>query len=368
MSMDEELTGRSISKASPRQRQRSALKVTLPGKQAKAKPLIKVPEAKTLSKTYINNEKWGIYSLAYGNAEGTELAVGFGNGSICIYNAKKDILLKEIIAKHTFGYACTALTYMRDRKHLISTSAGGVVSVWKTNEKQKGDIAAILLEENNEVNCADVCSDGCYFATAGKDRIIRIYDSKRLELCSSSRPVTPSYDLMDDSDKLVGHSKRIFAVRFHPHDNHVFLSGGWDNCVKIWDKRILRSARRSLNGPHVCGKSIDVIGNTILTGSWTSKNSLQLWDMRMGQVTDTLPFVQHDVYHGEFIYCAKFANKSTVLAGGSGTNGVCSISTAVGMVKNEIKLDKPCYAIDSCSEGTVAAVGGLCNKVIEAKI
>lgn len=30
-----------------------------------------------------------------------------------------------------------------------------------------------------------------------------------------------------------GHSRRIFALRFHPQENHIFLTGGWDNSVKV---------------------------------------------------------------------------------------------------------------------------------------
>lgn len=347
------------------------LNVTLPGDKkplkrcSTEKSMKPVPKAKVISRTSTSVDRWGIYSLTYKNSSGSELAVGFGNGGISIYNPNNTEIVKEVSAGNMYGYATMSLIYMQDKCHLISTSAGGHVSLWNTVKLEKGPEVEVH-EENNEVNAADVCRDNSFFATAGKDRRIRIYDAKRFELCSTSR--APDYETMDEADSLLGHTKRIFAVRFHPQENNVFLTGGWDNCVKVWDKRILRSARKSLNGPHICGKSIDVIGNTILTGSWTAKNALQLWDLRMGEVITSLPFVQHNVYHGDFIYCAKFANTNTVLAGGSGTNGVCTINVPTKTVKNEISLEKPCYAIDSYNDGQVGVVGGLCNTIVQAHL
>ena len=30
-----------------------------------------------------------------------------------------------------------------------------------------------------------------------------------------------------------GHGRRVFAVRFHPFDDNIFLTGGWDRCIKV---------------------------------------------------------------------------------------------------------------------------------------
>ena len=31
----------------------------------------------------------------------------------------------------------------------------------------------------------------------------------------------------------VGHHQRVFAVRYHPDSNHVMVTGGWDNFLKV---------------------------------------------------------------------------------------------------------------------------------------
>ena len=30
-----------------------------------------------------------------------------------------------------------------------------------------------------------------------------------------------------------GHGRKVFAIRFHPYDDNVFLTGGWDRCIKV---------------------------------------------------------------------------------------------------------------------------------------
>jgi WD40 repeat protein len=72
-----------------------------------------------------------------------------------------------------------------------------------------------------------------------------------------------------------GHSNRVFSLKFSPVDENVLFSGGWDNTVQMWDLRT-ETAVRSLFGPHICGDSMDVKGDTILTGSWRPENTLEV--------------------------------------------------------------------------------------------
>ncbi|XP_019337964.2 signaling threshold-regulating transmembrane adapter 1 isoform X6 [Alligator mississippiensis] len=138
----------------------------------------------------------------------------------------------------------------------------------------------------------DFCLDGSVFATAGTDRHIRLYDSCTMQ------------------------------------ENHIFLTGGWDNSVKVWDKRIRKEAQRVINGPHICGPGLDIWGHCVLTASWVPRNALQLWDLRMSQLQKNLPFPGGHM-QGQFLYAAQFCDPDTVLAGGSGTcgAGVIRIST-----------------------------------------
>ena len=36
-----------------------------------------------------------------------------------------------------------------------------------------------------------------------------------------------------------GHGRKVFALKFHPFDDNIFLTGGWDRCLKVsWEFNI----------------------------------------------------------------------------------------------------------------------------------
>lgn len=39
--------------------------------------------------------------------------------------------------------------------------------------------------------------------------------------------ISPKPEVMD------GHMMRVFAIQVHPHDNNIFVSGGWDDTVQV---------------------------------------------------------------------------------------------------------------------------------------
>ncbi|XP_053258276.1 uncharacterized WD repeat-containing protein alr2800-like isoform X2 [Podarcis raffonei] len=214
----------------------------------------------------------------------------------------------------------------------------------------------LCAETENEINAMDFCRDGSSFATAGKDRHIRLYDSHTNQLFHIMH--APDFMAGDEFTPLSGHSRRIFALRFHPTELHLFLTGGWDNSVKVWDKRVSKGARSVINGPHICGPGIDVKGDQVLTGSWVPRNALQLWDLRLSRLWQTLPFPCSPT-QGEFLYSAQFCMGDVVLAGGSGTSGASAIHTGTGQVVGEILLpNKPVHVVASAPGSQAVAVAG----------
>jgi WD40 repeat protein len=110
----------------------------------------------------------------------------------------------------------------------------------------------------------DFKQDATQFATGGKDTVVRIYDEQTKQ-CLVSMERGQGYGPMAST----GHSNRVFSVKFHPGDPNVVLSGGWDNTVLVWDARTGTSVR-SIYGPHLCGDSLDIQGDVVLTGSHRS--------------------------------------------------------------------------------------------------
>ena len=47
----------------------------------------------------------------------------------------------------------------------------------------------------------------------------------------------------DSRDKMDGHRARVFCVIYHPREQNVLLTGGWDDTVQFWDDRSRHSFR-----------------------------------------------------------------------------------------------------------------------------
>ncbi|VDO56802.1 unnamed protein product [Schistosoma margrebowiei] len=103
--------------------------------------------------------------------------------------------------------------------------------------------APVRTNAENVMNQILSCScsyDGKRFVTGGVDCHLRVYDMKsrrRLWMCSSSFT----------KEKMDGHVMRICAVKYHPRGAvyedyvHIFITGGWDDTIQIWDDRYLHS-------------------------------------------------------------------------------------------------------------------------------
>lgn len=84
----------------------------------------------------------------------------------------------------------------------------------------------------------------------------------------------------DSGDSYIpGHTNRIFKIKIVENKPNLFVSGGWDSTLFLWDIRTPKSVN-SLFGPCISGDAIDVKENLILTGSYRDKDCLELFDLR----------------------------------------------------------------------------------------
>ncbi|XP_059495374.1 uncharacterized protein LOC125446485 isoform X2 [Stegostoma tigrinum] len=202
----------------------------------------------------LTRDSQGIYSLAW-SPDGQELIVGFGNGAIQAVNPANGKPSRDIFSGGVSRQATTCLCFHpKDPSHLITVGAEGIVAVYDT---KTGKCKSTITEENTYLYTVDISADGSTYATAGSNRGIKIYDTRTNQVINILEPadyVTSGKEL----NPIDGHTRRIFAVRFHPEERHIFVSGGWDDSIKIWDKRMASEARKVLTGPHICGPAIDI--------------------------------------------------------------------------------------------------------------
>lgn len=302
-------------------------------------------------------DQWGIYSLQFSH-DGKNLAVGFGNGGIMCVDTETREITEVTLGHRREGLAVMALYHHPTKQNLLLTAgASGDIKVWDTLNTSSYEPLQVIIEDN-EINALDFCLDGLVFGTVGSDRDIRLYDGKSLVLLKQLEG--PDYSTTDDTSIYSGHTKRIFALKFHPEDNNLFITAGWDDCLKIWDKRMAKHCKKYIAGPHICGPALDIFGDQVITGSWRAKESLQLWDLRWEtSLIKNIPYPHDEQQEGEFLYCAQFASKDVVIAGGSGTNSACAISTQTDQVLGTVTSDKPFMALDIYQKNGNFAVAGI---------
>ncbi|EDO28937.1 predicted protein [Nematostella vectensis] len=325
------------------------------------------------------------------------LAAGCGNGAVQVYSCDTGKKRRPLKHGSLYGLPVTTVKFFPFKDdRLMSTTSDGTITCWDLDNWSH---MKSVDEPHNEISTLDFSHDGKIFATAGKDRKVRVYDSDTMQvkltfagseateparsfraflspvvilsLCASKDKLANS-DLVSskclkshgglcwrlplrlnieldrkvrvyDSDTMQvkltfagseatepardvsmivpegGHGKKVFGLRFHPFDDNVFLTGGWDRCLKIWDVRV-DHVIRSIHGPYICGDGIDICQDEVMTASWLHQKALQIWDYGSGELIENVPFPCGE--HGEFLYVGRFVNSQVVVAGGSGTKDV----------------------------------------------
>jgi len=298
------------------------------------------------------------------------LAASFANGAIHVYNAetgKQEFTLNSPDQENAGVGGALPTTQLRWRPHstqsktksvLISVNAefDGQIMHWHI---KSGKCLHTITEPGNQLFCLDYFNDGSQFATAGRDRLVRIYDESTKRLVQTLQG--------GDQKNTAGHSNRVFSLKYHPQQPNILLSGGWDNTVQIWDTRMGHSIR-SIWNCYLCGDSVDFSnsGDQVLTGSWRTENALQIWDFGTCEVAETISWKQdpaNDSASTCMLFAAQFSKDPTssmIIAGGSQENEAkffCRTSDKTEPFGALVNLPKPVFSVDFAPNSKMAAVG-----------
>lgn len=297
-----------------------------------------VKRKSTFSVFIPNSEETEVFCLQY-SPDNRFLASGCGDGSVRIFNTVGRLSYTiNVGGTNKLPTTCikfrplTALS--QTAGVLLAGNADGTVSHWHIASQK---CMYSIQEEENQIYAVEYRNDAEFFATAGRDCKVRVYEENTKTLV---RTMTSGKTKMNS-----GHSNRVYALKFKPDDPNIILSGGWDNTVQMWDTRVGASVR-SIYGPHICGEGLDVLGDHILTASWRPDNALQVWDFGSGKLIkditwsygksrsseESTPVVIKKL--PEMLYAAAFSSDGNfIAAGGCGTN-----EGKIFDVKNDYKI------------------------------
>lgn len=292
----------------------------------------------------LNEEGVEIMSVKW-SPDDSMLALGCSDGSVKIY-ADGGFLRSLHCQRSSEIFPITAVKWKpatgKTRNVLMVTTSEG--SYFQFHASSGRIMHSDNIQENQIFAC-DYKPDSSAFALGFKDNTVQIYDENSKHLTNT---LGPSHGY------LPGHNSRVLAIKWV--DANLLLSAGWDNQVILWDLRTSLPAREIL-GPHITGDALDVKDDLVLTGSYSSHNQVQLWNLGDGR----------NIYSGSleaqgkqcFLYTAQFSkvNKSFAV-GGSGSDEGYFFNydpvTPLAVMKN---LTKPVFSIDFSNNSARAAVG-----------
>ncbi|KAF6028042.1 hypothetical protein EB796_013629 [Bugula neritina] len=222
--------------------------------------------------------------------DGTLFAVGLSNGMVkifqsdgtLVYSLSDNDVLKTRLPCTSVQFIPFSISENEDKRHvLLAVYASGFVKFWHYPSSKC--LQTISENPPKQCLCSSFSAMGDRLAVGGADPAINIYDTQTKELI---RALEPS----DSRDVMNGHRFRVFSVRYHPTDQHMIISGGWDDTVQFWDDRV-KHAVRHIYGPHICGDAMDIdpVHNHVITGSWRRNNVLQIWDIDSGSKIKDVP-------------------------------------------------------------------------------
>lgn len=285
------------------------------------------------------------------------IACGLSNGQVGLYSATTGRLSYSLDQSPEKLPITSVRFHPTLTKQFLAASSDGYISCWTTHNPK----TLWTTTEKNEIYAMDVQPSGDLFATAGLDKTVRIYDFETQKIKSELR----YHEYQDEI--LPGHTNRIFSLIFNPSDPNILVSGGWDDTLQVWDIRMKQSIR-SMFGAHVCGDSLDIYKNTILSGSWLTKEQLQFWDMRSFTLTRTIKVGKKT--NQCLVYAAKFhPSGKYVIAGGSGSNDVWSFNVETSkQVGKQITLNSSVFSLCMTDDGRNLLVGTVkgelqCNSI-----
>lgn len=237
-----------------------------------------------------------------------------------------------------------------NQKLFIAASAEGTISEYSTKTSQVKPTWTIK-EEKNEIYAMDITKDSKIIATGGQDKVVRLYDYETQKLKSKLYKI-------DDDEASNGHTNRIYSVLFHPTEQNILLTAGWDDTIQIWDIR-MRQSIHHIFGPHVCSDSIDACGNLILAGSMRSVNQLQLFDFRNYEEIANVKWSKQKEERQCLIYTCKFYKDGEYfIAGGSGDTKVRAFSTKNFTAAGKSAVfSSPIYSLSITPSGENVVIG-----------
>ena len=208
-----------------------------------------------------------IFSSRY-SPDDNRIAVTMLDGTLTIISTKEDN--RKYSKTLANGAPATSVLWKNSKELMVGDTTGNIYDL--SFDKSSGEIKTVntYSDPDEQVLALEHSPQLGVTLYAGKSMKITVLNDQ------TKKPVK----VFEPGDTYsIGHTNRIFALKFAENAPNTFVSAGWDGTMFLWDIRT-NKASNSVFGPVLSGDSLDISDNLILAGSYRDKDSLELYDIR----------------------------------------------------------------------------------------
>ena len=285
----------------------------------------------------------GVTAIAFSAQHPNLLAAGMYDGTVCIYDIRKDCAKPAVESGHTSGKHTDPVWQLKwvdqgaERgEHLVSISTDGRVTQW--NMKKGLEHADLMVLKRvtapNKQGDAKAGSEGiisrrasglCFdFCVRDPTMYIAGTEDGHIHKCSVS------YN-EQHLENFFGHSGPVYKLRWSPFDANTFLSASADWSVKLWNQESPTNS-----AAYTFQSTTDYVAdicwsptNSTVFASVTGDGLVEVWDVS----ANTLDPLK-SVATGKPRSCVAFAKTSPILVTGD-NDGTVDVFQLVGSLAEE---------------------------------
>lgn len=154
------------------------------------------------------------------NADENLLAVGCGDGSIVLMDAA-NLSINNRLQAHKENWSCNVVKFLSDTV-LLSGGRDAIMNVIDCNIAEL-KITNAIAAHNYAIYDIQFAPDDNYFATASRDKSVKIWDAKTLTVMQKL-----------DLAKAAGHANSVNKILWSSYNNYI-ISGSDDRSLIVWE-------------------------------------------------------------------------------------------------------------------------------------
>eukprot|EP01064_Diplonema_japonicum_P026518 TRINITY_DN3796_c0_g1_i1.p1 TRINITY_DN3796_c0_g1~~TRINITY_DN3796_c0_g1_i1.p1 ORF type:complete len:215 (+),score=24.11 TRINITY_DN3796_c0_g1_i1:396-1040(+) len=160
------------------------------------------------------------------------------------------------------------------------------------------------------------------------------------------------------------HSSRVQSLHWVPQSPHLFVTGGWDKTLQVWDTRV-DHAVTSVYGPYLCGDSLVVSndGERVITASCRDSEQIQIWSLaNPSEPCETIPLPPGSAQ--THFYSLALSPQNTLAAAGATDLLIADNPSPRSQLHSLLWEDAhPVFSVSFSNTGLLMAVGGSGGRV-----